>query len=499
MNNYGYQDSANNTPPFGRGTIKVTRLVMQETGTYNPMYQRPYQTNFDQVNIDNLVRRMDESSGTSVTGSLMSGLAADMIAPSAAPHGQIAIPCGWAERRIRFVMDVAVTTNTGNSFMYIFQGYTSHLGVSPNGAVDPRMEFIINSFVRLNRSRIGHQMLDRITESAHVLNGYINYEFVDPNHSQMYTMRPVDVFTNMQSRYIENAISYQDKGGGLVDTRLGLVPNQPARSNRLNNMPTQFLANFADHYQHSVDLVNFGQNEKDVLDKCVHITHESSVMENIFIRAMSNIKGGAYEMPSGTSFTFPQLEMLDPTVKAVTVFTKMGPTALNQLHHAGQTALWNSADRETVWATVLSNAIPALMMEMMLSKMRFRSTNHALGGQINTVFLEVLSLMNTEIVQNVEMFKARLEREVLLDITMGNQVAFTLDAGVDLFGDTFLEISLDGGPSYLFTTPQFSDSLLTPIVTQEREVLNLVINDFEQLANQIGVTDDSYYVKQLLI
>lgn len=499
MNTYDYQDNINAYVASGRAKITVTRLVMQETGTYNPMYQRPYQTHFDQVNVDNLVRRIDQSGGTSVTGPLMAGLAADMVSPSAVPHGQITIPYGWTERRIRFVMDVAVTTNTGNSFVYVFQGYTSHLGVGMNGAVDPHMEFIINSFVRLNRTRIGNQMLDRITESAHVLNGYINYEFVDPNQGQIYTMRPVDVFTNMQSRYIENAISYHDKGSGMMDTRLSLTPNEPTRSSRLNNLPTQYLAKFADHYQHSVDLVNFGQGEKDVLDKCRQLTYESSVMENIFIRAMSNIKGGLYDTPSGTSFTFSQLEMLDPNVKAVTVYAKMGQTAQQQLPHVGQTAYWDSADRETVWATVLSNAIPALMMEMMLSKLRFRSTNHAIGSQITTVFIDAKSLMNTEIVHNLETFKTRLEREVLMDITLNNQVAFTLDAGVDLFGDTFIELSLDGGPMYRFTTPQFSDSLLTPVITHERNVLDLVINDFEQLANHLGVTDDSQYARQLLI
>jgi hypothetical protein len=39
---------------------------------------------------------------------------------------------------------------TGNTIIYYFQGFTSHLGITPNGAVDPNMEFFINSFILIS-------------------------------------------------------------------------------------------------------------------------------------------------------------------------------------------------------------------------------------------------------------------------------------------------------------------------------------------------------------
>ena len=137
-------------PQASRQTINIAKLILSETGTFNPMYSRPYQTYIDSAMMDNITRRVDEAGDSTITGNLLSGIAGTIVKPCATPQGQIPIPYGWSERRIRFLLEVHITTPTGSQMVYYFQGYTSHLGVGQNGSEDPTMEFIINSFIRVN-------------------------------------------------------------------------------------------------------------------------------------------------------------------------------------------------------------------------------------------------------------------------------------------------------------------------------------------------------------
>lgn len=463
--------------------IKIGKLLMQETGTYNSMFQRPYVTFLDGVTMDNLLNRLDVAKNGLVTGDLLAGISGSMMSPSASPGNEILIPQGWGERRVRFLIEVYVTTNTGSTYIYYFQGYTSHLGVSDSGNIDPKMEFHINSFLRVTRSTQyaanGLVAMDVVTESAHVINGAVQYDFRD--NSDQYTMRPHDVFTGMQSSHLEEAYNYHgDEAVGLTDTRLVLT--DPIRSNRENNVPSKFIAKMVTNYNNGVMLNEFGQSETDIMDRCRHMTNETNLSENSFIRSMANIKGYG----NGTDFTFSDLEILDPDVTRVTNYLTVGASQARTMNVAGQSAYWNDASRDTVVATMLSNSIPAIMMELMISKIYFRTTNLDSQGMINTVIIDGKSLTSADIAPYFAKFKLKLEREILPDVSFNNQEMFAIDMSVDLFGDTVLNLSLNGAPNVMYTTPSFCDSLISPIVTNDKTAFYSTVNDFEVLINQLG-------------
>jgi len=463
-------------------TIQIVKLLLQETGTYNPMFSRPYQTYMDGQTLGNISDRINSSTAGSITGSLLSGLATNMLTPSATPQGTIPIPYGWTERRIRFLMEVNVVTRTGSTFIYYFQGYTSHLGVGHNGSIDPTMEFIINSYIRVTRANqytpYGIQSRDIVTESAHIINGNIVQQSVTVD---MFSMRPQDIFTGIQSSYLNSAYNTHSNNMVLNDTRVKFT-GDTIRSNRSNNLASNFIAKVVDDYRTGVKLAEFGQNDTDIMARCRDLSYESSAFENIFIRAISTIKG----VGTSTTFTFNILERLDPNVAAVTNYISLGATKISQLHQTGQTAYWGSSDRETLVATILSNSIPAIMMDLMISKIYFRSTNHDYSGQMNTVIIDAKSLTNIDLTNNFELFKRRLEKEILYDITYGNQDIYMLDMNVDLFGDTTINISIGNNPPILYTTPSFCDGLLTPVVTTNKDNFFNVVHDFEVLMNNIS-------------
>lgn len=465
--------------------IVIAKLILQATGTYNPIYSRPYQTHIDGTTLNNIVRRVDEFKGTAVTGSLFAGVASSILSPSATPQGEIPIHMGWTERRVRFFMEVHVTVPTGSSFIYYFQGYTSHQGVTETGNIDPQMEFYINSYIRVNRAQqygpYGTITRDVVTESAHVING----QLVQQGNSYLYGMRPQDIFTGIQSGYLEQSYAnHMNSSDDFKDFRF-VIGNEPVRSSRANNLPSSFIAKVVDGYQTSRQLADFGQGSETIYGKSQHMVMEASPYENVFIRALSNLKG----THCTTAFSFRDLQSIDPNVGAVTNYIALGVTQSAQLHSAGQTSYWNGTDRETLAATTLSNAVPAIMMELMINNIYFRSTNHDQSGVANTVLISAKSLTNADISMNLELFKKRLEKELMFDITYGNSELYLLEMRADLFGDTTISISLGNGPMMTYTTPSFCDSLLTPVVTTSKDSYFGVVNDFEQIFNSLSSAD----------
>lgn len=468
--------------------------MLQESGSYNPMFSRPYQTHVTKENLDNINRRIDETRGGSVTGALFAGVASDMIAPSATPGNEIPIPLSWAERRIRFMLEVMVTTPTSAEMIYYFQGYTSHLGVGQGGSVDPQMEFILNSFIRVNRANqygpYGTIVRDVVTESAHIVNGAIVNQVMG---GEVYTMRPQDIFTGIQSSYLTSAYEHHNKHDTLHDTRVRMT-GESLRSNRGNNLAGTFIAKVVDSYQTGKQMLDFGQSEQDVFSRCQNLSHEASAYENQFIRAISNIRG----VQCSTTFRFSDLVALDSNVEHVTHYLTLGVTQSAQLHQHGQTSFWNGTDRETLAATILSNAVPAVMMDLMLQKIYFRSTNHDIAGAVNTTIIDGKSMTNADLSMNFEMFKRRLEKEVMFDLTHGNQSLYTLEMSVDLYGETRISISLDSGPSIPYTTPSFCDSLMSPVVTMNKENFFGVVHDFEVLMNGLSTNTGPSLVNSLV-
>lgn len=484
------------SPQRPKANINVAKLIMSESGTYNPLYSRPYQTYMDGTTMNTLIRRVEENDGK-VTGSLLAGVAGNILSPSPTPGHEIPIPMGWAERRIRFILEVHVTTSTGSQFIYFFQGYTSHLGVSNTGAVDPAMEFIVNSYIRVTRANqftnAGMVVQDVVTESAHIVNGAIMHNYTNQD---VFGMRPKDIAVGIQSNYLSQA--YQSHfDGSLKDTRIK-INTDAIRSNRQNNLPTNYISKIIDSYQTAKQLADFGQTEQDIIGRTQNLLHEEGPYENIFLRALGQTRG----LSHATTFTFQQLELLDQNVKNVTTYVTMGQTQQisGQMHQAGQTEYWHGTNRETVAASLLSNAIPAIMMDLMISKVAFRATNCDIGGQIQTMLIDAKSLTNADMRANYEMFKRRLEREVLFDLTYGNAVTFMLDMRSDMFGETMITLTLDNGPMITYATPSFCDSLMTPIMTMNKDNYHTVVSDFETIMNSLpgGMASQSSAVNSIV-
>jgi hypothetical protein len=299
-------------------TIRVAKLTMQETGTYNPVHQRPYMTHVSGDTMNAIGNRLQQVGNGNITGNLLGGIASTIMAPSATPGDVIHIPYGWTEKRIRFILEIHTVSNTGSLCVYYFQGFTDTLGVTANGNIDPNMVFVLNSFIRVNRveqlTPMGYTSKDLVTQSSQIINP-------EPNsvNKGVHKMRPQEVFTGIQSGYIQNAHSYLEPGIGYNDGRLRLG-TEPIGSNRENNLPGQFISKVFDTHRQAYALADFGQSDVDIYSRGTQIALDTMISENPFIRAISQIRG----MPLATTFNYGDLIKLDSNTVAMTNMLRLG-------------------------------------------------------------------------------------------------------------------------------------------------------------------------------
>jgi hypothetical protein len=483
-------------------SINVLRLVLQETGTYNIQYYRPYLINTTPASTEKLLRKVESTvqQNGKVSSASLSGMGEELIAPQAAPQAPVAIPGGWTDKRIRFVLEVLITNSFGAQSIYYVQGYTNYFGISPSGHIDPNMLFIINSVFQLSRRAVstptGQIYQDRIIDCSHLL---VSPQYLDPTSQlSLYTLQPVDLFSYIQASAYDagyNALDQYDQIGSneikskiMIDTRLMTSANTFKSSQRRNSAPLDYLSQTLNYGIQSQIANDTNEGYIAPYHDTVSIARgfaesdESKLKNSDFISLLNNDNfTNAQQITS--VFTLGQLMKFDPNTPAVTNYLKLDPNQRAQLHQSGLTSNWNGSDKTTQVAVILANSVPTIMSQCLISRIHFRSTNLMLAGQFTTQIIDAKSLSNTVLTSMFELFKERIEREIIYDFTYGNMIGYTLDVRCDMFGETTIKISLDNEPEVIYVVPSFCDSLITPVsnvdpsrVVKEASSINYLID-----------------------
>lgn len=469
-------------PPY---VIRIISLHMQESGTYNVMHERPMQTDVrDMQYIYDLNRRLDQDQVKRITPSVVAGIASKIVSPSHTPGAPIGILNGWDTRRIRFILHVGIEYTGGSGLSdheYYFQGFTDHGDVGYGGAIDPRMLLVINSFVRVGKENTygpnGAYIKRVITDAGQVINGNIVYQ--GTGHDS-YGLRPKDAFMGMQSFEIFNAQSDQIPG---FDGRYKFG-NKAGIASKYDVTPAAYLASVTDSYFDAFNTRTIDPRAADVYERAKAATGRDGLLDNCFFKRVRAVVNEPNY--TGTHFCMSVLEAIDPNVANVTTLARMGQATQSQYHHQGQSEFWTSALPEAHWATVLGNAVPALMMEMMLSNMTFMVTNKLLGGIPSITIVDAVSITGADITVHMEHFKTRLINEVLNDISYNNMMIYDITLKADTFGETHISIALESNPFTSYCIPTFVDSMVSPLMTANKDVFYNTVNDLSYIIQQVG-------------
>lgn len=473
--------------PFNKPSqLQIVKLLLQETGTYNDMFLRPYQTTMDGQTLNGLVQAVTEASYNGqgrLDPATISGLASGFVTPSAVPEANISIANGWSEKRIRFILEIACKYTVGGEHKIFVQGFTTFNGVTTQGSIAPDMEFIINSMITVAttymQTPMGVQPYEHVVDCSHLLAD--NSWTTGYQQNQKRKMCPEDIFSLMQINEMSGSFAYDDFSTSSVHDTRTVLKNDPIKSNRKNSLATGYATKIIDGYRSSISDSSFQENEMDILNKSRATVAEGVAATDPFLSCVSQNSG--YTMSN--KFKFKDLVTIDPNVPSVVTFIVNGHTQLSQLHNTGQTATWNGSDRYTLAATVLSQAVPAIMMDLMISNITFTSTNYDIVRQANTAIINGGGFSNKDLTKNYEIFKQRLAIEIIKDLTFNHQLSYAFTMRVDLLGETWLSLSLEGGPTYDYVTPSFCDSLFAPVITYNPDTLTNVSHDFNQLVTAV--------------
>lgn len=472
-----------------REKIEITKLLMIETGTYGEQYSRPYTTNLDggtMNQLENIVNQYGDISALS-----LSGIAGQIITPSSVPEARVNIANGWNERRVRFMMELSTKREAGSITTEVVTGWTSHVGITHNGAVDPNMSFYVNSVIRTRaqqvRTPIGNQVFRNVFETSQVIGGNPQSIFdrpTDPNHLRQ-TIRPTDVFVNMGKSHIAD-IQYAN------DLRTS-VGNTVVKSKRSNNMASSYMSEIFNNYKAAgmVGDDNYGvMSEADRVGAAreLAVKSEASVSNDPFLRFISQINNASVS----NSFTYADLQTLQPNIDSIVHMQFLSNTAMATVHVAGQTCDWGGSDRTTMVATELSNAIPALLTEAGLTKIMFKTSNRQLGCQTLTTIIDAEGFSSGDISVNIETFRNKLEVLVLTNVSFNGETDFAIEVMADVLGETRLTISVDNGPFIDYVTPSFSDSLTSPIIANSNLSAISLSEDFNNMAASLSSVSMPY-------
>lgn len=473
--------------------IKVRKALFVETGTYNDITFRPYETNIKNRQLVDTLYEATQG-GQNVDPSSLGLVASQIVKPKSqvSATDQATIPNGWKEKRLRFIIDLDVLgSGTEYTIRKIIQGYTDYSSLSRSGKLDPNMKLYINNVFGL-RNTVIQNPNQQATKLAGVIESTQLLRSLNPETNGMidlstYTMRPYDVLGINQSRSIVDYNPHHAPGIAPVvqDFRAGFSDFSVKRSKRKNNNPSNYLNDLiTGHQMKELHSREMGNDSLGGYKGAMNVYSEGYISNDPFLHQLNCISDNFRAMGFLTwgelSALFPDMDVKS-TIIAINSVRKIGQ--YNYIHASGDTEHWYGSGNETVWATILSQSIPSLMIDCLMCKLVFSATNESLDGNLHIEILDARGYIDgLDLTDLIKTFKTRLHVEVLNGLSNNNLINFSLRMDTDINNDTKIGVRVANHYMVEFATPTFCDSLFSPVITTNNQTLERIANDLNTLS-----------------
>jgi hypothetical protein len=471
--------------------LRIVRLQLQETGTYDTQFIRPLTTELNNITQNAILDTMPGMSGR-INPYNFANLAGSFLQRSATPESAVTIPNGWNERRLRFLMEVTFDFQTGGTSTHYYMGYTDYTGITNNSAIDPNLRFYINAKIVTRKGLIntpyGRQPFENIVSSNQVLQN-----FNEPSiyrKPTVFGMRPSEVYTYMLDSFTNNNLANDS-----YDFR-AVINNTGATVDRKLCTPAHFGAEIFNNIYEQKLLTEEGSNTrgKNLTIESIEKAKANYINDGVessrggpnwndpFLVALSNITSNL----AGNSFTYNNLVDLDPNIYNVIFYNKLSQEGLRQVNQTGLTQHWGGSDISTKAAAALSHTIPALMLENMLMMVGFISTNREFGGAITTRIFDYNGFGDGDLTEYFNRFILAVEKLVINEISINNMLSYYIRVTADVIGETRIDVSIDNEPVYTYVAPSFSDGIFSPLITNSYNNICAVGSDFMMLYDSMN-------------
>lgn len=462
-------------PSMGR-TARVLKVLIRDVGTYEDQFARPYESVIDPQTLrtfENLIDTRKTITPSTVAQALCASSSTNNVLQPQAEHGaMISIPGGWNSRRLAFIILFEYDNKMENSMLEVVTGFTDYRGLSFSGAIDPQMVFYINNSIKLRvlsrPTPYGVRTGVNVTEASQLVS---HDGFRGPMSSdQLYRMRPTDVFGTMDLTMFSETLA----AANVTDGRT-LMTEEVMKSNRQNNVPTNYVASLFESYR-GASLMNYqdvGMSEEQILTQAADSVREFSLSENVFERMIAHIRG----VPQTRFFTWSDLTQLDQNVNRDEVcMLQLSGSAANYVNmgynQAGMGADWRASNRIVQVATILGQAVPSILMRYGLIAVQLTATNRTLDNSIlvtpaNAYGIASMAGYSVDNSQQIEAFRLAMVQEILQMISYAGEVDFLMTLNVDLTSETTIDLEYNNNEHMRFIVPSFADSFFTPIVAHD--------------------------------
>lgn len=456
------------------------KAVVTETEGYQDLWSRPYQSNVnDSRIIDDFMDITEDGSNVNPFG--LAHIAQAIIAPATVPENRLVIPEGFIAKRLVFMIAVEFSPYQGNTpSVTIISGYTDIADISFSGQIAGDTKFYINSISTINQATG-----TRPTESAQMIASSINeaYGFNnfrrDAYQSQtLITMRPTDVLTEIDALEEEDYDSF--------DLSNIASPNRVIKSRRRNNLPSRFITDVVDSVLNTQDIGAFNGRNSNRYGQARNIIREDSTAGDLFTRELRRYR----EFTEDGFIYWNDLCDIVPDLDDNTAITSTGQVDRRTIEHRARLRDvndWAGADNETVLATIIAQAFPAIMTSALITYVKCSFSNDTLDGE---PYFE-LSRGNNEVSilsfddsvdpkMQYRQLRSLVTNELLRLLSYGGHTV-SVNVEFDIQLDGFIEISLDGGEWIPYGVPVFCDAINSPIISRSSDNLTSVARNLKSL------------------
>lgn len=460
--------------------MKVLRLIFRQTGTYNDQYHRPYESDFS----DRIGRELADITrgGMDIAPSVLAGVAGRVIRPSSTVGEIAAIGGGWDQRRFLFIMEVEVQSTRTSRKVEVITGVTNYDGITRSKNIDEKMELQFTSAFTVQQIKAlganGAEWSGAIHNPIQILNQSKPASY-SPNHASNGTisMRPEDLFVR-QTRNEE--IDDLARSHGYVDMRSGFSRGPLKASRRSNTQAPLYLSTTLKAHRDS-DETDF-ISEKDDTDRFIEargMVREMSLENNAIL---TQLQVDTDIMTNGF-VTYGELLDANPDLDKIADVYLM---PANTGHRRGDTDGWSGGDTATVASVIISNAVPTILMSCMYTDIRFTATNDTRDGSFVVKVSNLIPFVpEADIHEHFDLMLRKIENELLRDLALNNEIILKIDVRCSIYEDTEIFISVDGGAESHFVYPTMCDSLISPIITDNIQHLDLLAKDIGDIASSM--------------
>jgi len=516
--NEPYQNyDTDRTPRFPHHAAQVTveSLVFVPTGTYQEQWRRPWVTEFNASNVNQVYEvvahayhdhQQKRNAGTVAPDATymvnphdLAPVSASFIQPAAAGEApaRLRLAHGVGYQTARFIMVLRVQRHQAlEPDRYIINGYTNHLGLlqkqgragqnNSDYAVDHKMEMTVNSIMQVvNVMRDYGYGPQPSTEMVAVHQVLIDPNYDNVDNANVIRLRPYEVTATL-ARMADPQVNRS----GVTTTDTRAIQNQtPALSDVHHSNPNNYMAKI-------ISGLTSGRDEAarsghagliDPYNNATRLLRDASSHNDPFLKAIANFTDGVV---SGT-FKFRDLLMVDPNAEHDQIcFVNMRDysTMANQrgqnMAHGSDTSEWHGQDLPTQWAVQLANMISPILMDLAMRKVEIFASNSK--GEIFCKAANAWPFVKgVNLTPQLQSLDGLFYQQFVLPMSEHNQLRYDIDVSADLFGEIVIKLSVQGSPYYTYVFPAFMSAGMSPVLTTRADTLDHLATAFLKLQKEV--------------